>query len=158
MLCGIVCAGKGDYAQTRDYLKRIIPLFGSWAHPDCVIPSLNWVDKDEFLRDFAYLLDCNGQYEVRSYIIFLFDCLTADRIDFVINTLKAVRYGDYYVDMAAAWLLAECLVKFYDKTLPLFQTPVFPRFVHNKAIQKARESYRVSPESKAYLNSLKLKA
>ena len=158
MLCGIVCAGKGDYAQTRDYLKRIIPLFGSWAHPDCVIPSLNWVDKDEFLRDFAYLLDCNGQYEVRSYIIFLFDCLTADRIDFVINTLKAVRYGDYYVDMAAAWLLAECLVKFYDKTLQRFQTPVFPRFVHNKAIQKARESYRVSPESKAYLNSLKLKA
>ncbi|MDE6401981.1 MAG: DNA alkylation repair protein [Clostridiales bacterium] len=158
MLVGMIAARKGDYAVTREYLKRMIPLFGSWAHTDCVIPCLKWVDADEFLRDFSYLLDCKGQYEVRAYIIFLFDCLTDERIGFVLDTLRSVRYGDYYVDMAAAWLLAECLVKFYDKTLPLFTERTFSVFVHNKAIQKARESYRIAPDIKAYLNSLKCKA
>lgn len=156
LFAGCLAAKKGDYAATREYLKRLIPLFGSWAHVDCVVTMLDWVDKDEFLRDFSYLLDSPRQYAVRTYIIFLFDCLTDDRIDFVLKTLKNVKYGEYYVDMGAAWLLAECLIKQYDKTLPLFVTPAFPKFVHNKAIQKARESYRVPPQTKAYLNSLKI--
>ncbi|MBD5131175.1 MAG: DNA alkylation repair protein [Clostridiales bacterium] len=157
LVIGMLAARKGDYAKTRDYLKTLIPLFGSWAHVDCVTPCLSWVDKDKFLSDFKYLLDCDGQYEVRTYIIFLFDCLTDDRIDFVLDTLKGVRYGQYYVDMGAAWLLAECLVKYYDKTIGLFTSPTFPKFVHNKALQKARESYRVSADTKAYLQTLKVK-
>ena len=156
LLAGCVAAKKGDYEYTRDMMRRIIPLFGSWGHVDCVIPMLDWTDRDRFLTDFRYLLDCEGQYEVRSYIIYMFDCLTPERIDFVLDTLKFVRYGRYYVDMGAAWLLAECLVKFYDKTLPLFTSAVFPRFVHNKAIQKARESFRVTAEQKAYLKTLAL--
>lgn len=156
LIAGLIAARKGDYAKTREYIKRLVPIFGSWAHTDCVIPSLDWTDRDMFLSDFKYLLDCDGQYEVRAYIIYLFDCLTEERIDFVLNTLKGVRYGQYYVDMAAAWLLAECLVKFYDKTIGLFQTPTFPKFAHNKAIQKARESYRISAETKAYLKGLKI--
>lgn len=157
LVAGCLAARKGDYRKTCEHLRRIIPLFGSWAHTDCVAPYLDWVDPDKFLRDFEYLLDCDGQYEVRMYIIYLFDCLTDERIDNVLDTLKRVKYGAYYVDMGAAWLLAECLIKFYDKTLPLFTSVTFPKFVHNKALQKARESYRISPETKAYLNTLKIK-
>lgn len=157
LLAGLIAARKGEYPKTREYIKRLVPLFGSWAHTDCVIPSLDWTDRDAVLSDFRYLLDCDGQYEVRAYIIYMFDCLTAERIDFVLDTLKGVRYGQYYVDMAAAWLLAECLVKFYDKTVGLFQTHTFPKFVHNKAIQKARESYRISEEIKEYLKGLKIR-
>lgn len=157
LFAGCLAAKKGDYEKTRCHLARIIPLFRSWAHVDCVVPCLRWVDKDGFLNDFSYLLDRDGQYETRTYIIFLFECLTDERVEFVLETLKTVRYGRYYVDMAAAWLLAECLVKFYDKTLKLFEAPVFPVFVHNKAIQKARESFRISPDVKAYLNTLKIK-
>ncbi len=157
LFAGLVAAKKGDYAATRKYLKRLIPLFGSWAHVDCVIPSLDWVDKDEFLRDFAYLVDCSGQYEVRAYVIFLFDCVTDERIDFVLDRVQSIPTGAYYVDMGLAWLLSECLVKYYDKTLPLLTSRVFPKFVHNKAIQKARESFRVSPERKEELNRLKVK-
>lgn len=157
IVAGCLAARKGDYDKTLEHLQRIIPFFGSWAHTDCVAPWLDWVDPNKFLRDFKYLLDRDGQYEVRMYIIYLFDCLTDERIDNVLDTLKEVKYGAYYVDMAAAWLLAECLVKFYDKTLPLFTNATFPKFVHNKALQKARESYRISPEVKAYLNTLKIK-
>ncbi|MDE7463731.1 MAG: DNA alkylation repair protein [Clostridiales bacterium] len=155
---GMLAARKGDYAATREYLKRLIPLFGSWAHPDTIVPWLKWTDVDTFLGDFAYLLNCDGQYEVRTYIIYLMTrCLWDDRIDFTLDTLKnKVGYGQYYVDMAAAWCLSDALVKQYDKTLPLIENKTFPPFVHNKAIQKARESFRISAERKQYLNGLKI--
>ncbi len=156
-VAGLVAAGKGDYAFTKDALGRIIPLFDSWAHTDTVIPTLKWADKDKLLCDFEYLLDRDGQFEVRAYVIMLFDCVTDDRVDFVLDKIKSVRTGEYYVDMALAWLAAECLVKFYDRTIPLIEGKTLDRFVHNKAIQKARESFRVSDEQKAYLNSLKIK-
>lgn len=156
LFAGCVIAQKGDYSFTRDYLKRVIPLFDSWAHTDTVVPLLRWTDVDVFLRDFDYLTECDGQYEVRTYIIYMMTrCLTDERIDFALDRLLKIKFGDYYVDMGAAWLLCDALIKQYDKTIPLIESGRFPTFVHNKAIQKARESFRVSTEKKAYLNSLK---
>lgn len=159
LFAGVLAVRKGDYGETREYLSKLIPLFGSWAHVDCVTPCLRWADNAALYDDFRYLLDCAGEYEKRFYIMILFSCCLSDEyIDRILDTLRnSVKYGQYYVDMAAAWLLAECLVKYYDKTIGLFTDPVFPKFVHNKAIQKARESYRVAADVKAYLNSLKLK-
>ncbi|MDE6293371.1 MAG: DNA alkylation repair protein [Clostridiales bacterium] len=160
LFTGVLAARKGEYySQTREYISRLVPLFRSWAHVDCVTPCLRWADKDALWHDFRYLLDCEGQYEKRFYIMIMFSCCLNDEyVDKILETLRYnVTYGQYYVDMAAAWLLAECLVKYYDKALPLFATQVFPKFVHNKAIQKARESFRISPDIKAYLNTLKVK-
>ena len=157
LFAGMFAARKGDYEKTREYLKKIIPLFGSWAHVDSVMPCLDWVDKQLFASDFRYLLECDGEYEKRTYIIFMFNFADDDGVERVLETLKTVEYGQYYVDMGAAWLIAECLTKCYDKTLPLIESGTLPKFVHNKAIQKARESYRVTDERKAYLNSLKIK-
>ena len=156
-VAGFIAARKGDYIKTREYLKKLIPLFGSWAHVDTVIPSLDWVDRHTLLNDFEYLLNRDGQYEVRSYVIMLLDCVTEDMIDFVLAKIPTIRTGEYYIDMGLAWLIAECLVKFYDKTLPLIERKTFPKFIHNKAIQKARESFRIDGDKKAYLNSLKVK-
>lgn len=160
LFAGVLAARKGEYyTETREYLTRLVPIFRSWAHVDCVTPCLRWADKDALWNDFRYLLDCAGEYEKRFYIMIMFSCCLNDGyIDRILDTLRYnVTYGQYYVDMAAAWLLAECLVKYYDKALPLFVEQVFPKFVHNKAIQKARESYRISAEVKQYLNTLKVK-
>lgn len=159
LFAGCLASKKGDYGKTCEWLKKLIPLFGSWAHVDCVIPLLRWADRKALWRDFRYLLDSDGEYEKRFYVILMLDCfLTDEYIDAVLDTLlSSVTYGEYYVDMAAAWTLAECLVKFYDKTVPLFTVRNFPKFVHNKALQKARESFRIANETKDYLNSLKIK-
>lgn len=160
LFAGCLAARKGEYySQTQEYMSRLIPLFKSWAHVDCVTPCLSWADKDVLWDNFRYLLDSEGEYEKRFYIMIMFSCCLSDEyIDKILETLRYnVTYGQYYVDMAAAWLLAECLVKYYEKTLPLFTEKTFPDFVHNKAIQKARESFRVSPEKKEYLNTLKVK-
>ena len=63
----------------------------------------------------------------------------------------------YYVHMAAAWLTAEILVKYYDFGLKLLQNKVLQPKTHNKAIQKAKESYRLTKEQKGTLESLKIK-
>lgn len=157
LFAGCLAARKGDYASTRRYLMRLVPLFGSWAHVDCVVPLLRWADREALRNDYRPLSECDGEYEKRFYIILMLDIfLTDEYIDGVLETLRHIKYGQYYVDMAAAWTLAECLVKFYDKTLPLFVTPTFPKFVHNKALQKARESYRIARETKDYLFGLKI--
>ena len=59
--------------------------------------------------------------------------------------------------MAAAWLTAEILVKCYDKGVKLLESGILAPATHDKAIQKARESYRLTPEQKGFLNSLKIK-
>jgi 3-methyladenine DNA glycosylase AlkD len=82
--------------------------------------------------------------------------LDADHIDATLEHLAEVPQGQYYVDMAIAWALAEALVKQWEHTEPLLRGPVFSRWVHNKAIQKARESFRITPERKEYLNTLKI--
>ena len=157
LYAGMLAARKGDYEKTKALLGKMIPLFGSWAHVDCVVPDLDWVDKERFAADFGYLLNCDGEYEKRTFIIFMFRFVDDDGVERVFDVLRSVEYGQYYVDMGAAWLIAECLTKCYDKTLPLIESKSLPKFVHNKAIQKARESFRISDEKKAYLNGLKIK-
>ena len=67
LFAGCLAARKGDYEQTREYLMRLIPLFGSWAHVDCVVPCLDWADSDALWKDFRYLTYRNGQYEKRMH-------------------------------------------------------------------------------------------
>ena len=59
--------------------------------------------------------------------------------------------------MAIAWLISVALVKQYESTVDLLENKVFPTFVHNKAIQKAIESFRINDDRKSYLKTLKIK-
>ena len=64
---------------------------------------------------------------------------------------------EYYVNMMIAWYFATALAKQYDAVLPYIEQHRLNEWTHNKAIQKAIESYRVSGEQKAYLRTLKIK-
>ena len=68
----------------------------------------------------------------------------------------SIRSEEYYVNMMTAWLFAEALVKQWDAALPFLQEKKLAEWTHNKTIQKAGESFRVSPERKEYLRTLKL--
>ena len=63
----------------------------------------------------------------------------------------------YYVNMANAWLVAECFTKQRDKTLNLIKNKTLNKFVQNKAISKCRDSFRVSPEDKELLKTFRIK-
>ena len=69
--------------------------------------------------------------------------------------VSAVRSGEYYVNMMAAWYFATALAKQYDAAFPYIRDRRLPVWTHNKAIQKAAESFRVPPEHKAALKACK---
>ena len=66
-----------------------------------------------------------------------------------------IRSEEYYVNMMKAWYFATALAKQYDAVIPFIERGELDTFTHSKAIQKAVESYRITPEQKAYLKSLK---
>ena len=73
------------------------------------------------------------------------------------ETVAKIRSEEYYVNMMIAWYFATALAKQYDAVLPYIETRRLAVWTHNKAIQKAVESYRITPERKTYLRSLKIK-
>ena len=71
------------------------------------------------------------------------------------HTVKNIKSEEYYINMALAWLVSVMLVKMYDSTLPLL-SGCLTKWVHNKSIQKACESYRITNDQKTYLKGLKI--
>ena len=69
----------------------------------------------------------------------------------------AVRSEEYYVNMMRAWYFAAALAKQYENILPFIEEKKLDVWTHNKTIQKAIESYRITPEQKMYLRTLKIK-
>lgn len=162
MLYGLVlaaCSRKMPLEKVFKHLDSLIPHFDSWAHVDVIISSFKIFHKhrEEVFRHFAPLKTHHGEFEKRTFVILLMDFfLDAEHVDFTLEELAGVPQGQYYVDMAIAWALSVALVKRYDRAELLLRHPVFSRFVHNKAIQKARESFRITPEQKEHLNTLKI--
>ena len=71
--------------------------------------------------------------------------------------VSEVRSDEYYINMMIAWYFATALAKQYDAVLPFIEGKSLEKWTHNKAIQKSVESYRITPEQKAYLKTLKVK-
>ena len=72
-----------------------------------------------------------------------------------IKLIENIKYDNYYVNMSRAWYFSYALIKQYDDTIKLIEEKKLDKFTHNKSIQKAIESYRLSDERKKYLKTLK---
>ncbi|MDR2913767.1 MAG: DNA alkylation repair protein [Tannerella sp.] len=141
------------------YLDPLTLKFDNWAHVDTIISALKVFKKspDEILSHFLPLKTHEGEFTKRVFVIIQMDYLMNEtHIDIALKHLTEVPQGQYYVDMAIAWAISVGLIKFGDKTIPLLEERIFSKFVHNKAIQKTRESYRITPEMKEQLNKMKI--
>ncbi|MDL2257216.1 DNA alkylation repair protein [Bacteroidales bacterium OttesenSCG-928-I14] len=151
---------KASLETIFHYLDPLILKFDNWAHVDTIISSLKIFNKypEEVLTHFEALKHHEGEFTKRTFVIVLMDYFMNDRyIERALKHLSEIPQGQYYVDMGIAWAISVGLIKYYDKTVPMLEEKTFSKFVHNKGIQKARESYRISPETKEYLNGLKIK-
>ena len=75
----------------------------------------------------------------------------------MLDIMAKIDSQEYYINMAIAWYYSYALIKQYEKTIPLFEKKTLEPWIHNKSIQKAIESYRVTSDRKNYLKSLKVK-
>ncbi len=142
------------------YLDPLILRFDNWAHVDTITSSFKVFKKypNKVLEHYLPLKSDEGEFTKRFFVILLLCFYMEEKyIDIALQHLSEVPQGQYYVDMAIAWTLSVGLVKFYDKTLPYLAQKKYTKFVHNKAIQKARESFRITPEVKDSLNGLKIR-
>ena len=80
-----------------------------------------------------------------------------DYLKEIVALTLPIKSGEYYIDMAVAWLYSIMLVKEYDYTVKIIEEKRLPRFTHNKAIQKAIESFCIPNDKKQYLKTLKIK-
>jgi len=101
-------------------------------------------------------IESDKEFEIRFGIVMLLDYyIDEEYLEKDFGIFDSIISKDYYVQMAVAWALSICLIKFYDKTIKYLKTSNLDKFTYNKALQKAIESYRINKSQKEYLKSLK---
>ena len=146
-----------DYDTALAYLEAFLPYIDNWATCDSGVPAVLKKHKNELLLHVYEWLDSDKPYTVRYGIGTLMRLYLDEDFDikYALDVAK-IRSEEYYVNMMKAWYIATALAKQYDAVLPILQERLMDSWSHNKAIQKARESYRVTPQQKEYLSTLKV--
>ena len=148
-----------DYDSCVAELNRFLPYVDNWTTCDLMSPKALKKNADALLEQASVWLHADHPYTIRFGILCLMRHFLDERFHpDILRMVSVIRRDEYYVNMAIAWFFAEALVKQYDCALEYLQKNKLPVGVHNKAIQKARESFRITLEQKAYLNTLKRKA
>ncbi len=144
-----------------EFLKKVedcVSWIDNWATCDCFKANCLTKHKDDFLSVMEKLFLNGGEFYQRYVLVTLLYAYIDEK--YFSTILKYIRMGDtrfYYVHMAVAWLTAEILIKHYDFGLHILQSGILDKKTHNKSIQKALESYRLTNEQKESLRSLKNK-
>jgi len=148
-----------DFAACLAGVERFLPYVDNWATCDQLSPAVFKKQAEALLSAIRRWLASGEVFTVRFGIGMLMQhFLDARFAPEYPEMVATVPMEAYYVHMMAAWYFATALAKQYDAALPYIQQRRLPVPTHNKAIQKALESYRVPPERKEYLKTLKIKA
>lgn len=149
---------KEPIEEVIKQVEEFVPKINSWAVCDTFCTGLKVTKKyqPEMFEVIKQYLKSKQEYEVRFAIVMLLDYYINDQyIDQILQILDNVKLDKYYVQMANAWAISICLIKYYNKTLDFLKTTKIDDFTYNKGIQKAIESYRITNEQKEYLTTLK---
>lgn len=158
-LHGILLSEMRDFAQIIAGLDTFLPYVDNWASCDLINPKVFARNLPQLLPQIRKWMASSHTYTIR----FGIGMLMRYYLDAAFSPeypawVAQVQSREYYVNMMIAWYFATALAKQYAAVLPYFEEHKFAPWTHNKAIQKACESYRVSDAHKAYLRSLKYPA
>ena len=158
-LHGLLIAAMRGYEQTVDALQTFLPYLDNWAACDILHPRAFSRRPEPLPAQLHAWLQSDRPYTVR----FALNMLMSLYLDEAFRPEYAewaaqVRSEEYYVNMMVAWYFATALAKRYEEILPYFTECRLPVWTHNKGIQKAIESRRITPEQKEQLRALKLRA
>ncbi len=153
----LICLEK-DYDSAIEKLEKFLPFVDNWATCDGLRPKVFIKNKDRLIKDVERWIKSPHEWTVRFAIEMLMTHFLEE--DFNSEHLKMVAEvsrEEYYVNMMIAWYFATALAKQYDSAIIYLQEGKLPVWAHNKTIQKAVESYRISLDKKVYLKSLRIK-
>lgn len=157
-LHAFLISGIRDYDQALKYAEAFLPYIDNWATCDQLIVKVFQKDPERLLPYIESWLCSNHPYTVRYGIECLMKLfLDAHFKEAYPERVSRIRSDDYYVKMMIAWYFAEALAKQYDTAVCYIRQYQLPEWVHNKTIQKACESYRISDEHKEELKQYRIR-
>ena len=153
-----ILSEEKDFEKCMDELELFLPYVDNWATCDQMSPKVFRKNKKDLLTAIKRWIESDQTYTVRFAIKMLMEHFLDEDFDPIYPEMVAtVRSEEYYIRMMIAWYFATALAKRYDAVLPYLKQEKLDVWTHNKAIQKAVESYRITEEQKIYLKSLKRK-
>lgn len=152
----VLISDISDFDAAMKYTMQFLPYIDNWAVCDIFNPRAFKTHKAELWREIETWLNSSETYTVRFGIVmamryFLDEDFAEDKFDKVVD----IKSDEYYVNMAIAWYMSFALIKQYDTAVKVIEENKLPTWLHNKSIQKAVESYRISDDKKQYLKSLR---
>lgn len=147
-----------DFDECISALDKFLPYVDNWGTCDTMTPKVFKKNTDRLLPKINEWLVSDYTYEVRFAIGMLMKLYLDEEFDEnYLKLVASVKSQEYYINMMIAWYFATALAKQWDKTLPYIENKLLDKWTHNKTIQKAVESYRITKEQKEYLKTLKVK-
>ena len=162
LLRGIVVSTcKLPFEEKSAHLLDFAQNIENWAVCDCSTVKVPKTEREKYFEFFLSLLPNEQPFVCRYGVVnLLSNYLDDEHIATVFEALKTVtQWGHYYVDMAVAWLVATAMAKCRNETVAYMEgegRQVLNKFAYNKALQKMRESYRVSPDDKQWTYTMKM--
>lgn len=158
ILHGCLISLEKDFDSALALVEEFLPYIDNWAVCDLLSPKVLKEKPGELLACIRKWMRSDHVYAVRFGIRMLMVFYLDERFDTEYPAwVASVQSEEYYVRMMAAWYFATALAKQYDAVLPFLTQRRLDSWTHNKTIQKATESYRITAEQKAYLRTLKIK-
>ena len=157
ILHALLVAEIKDYEVCVKEVERFLPYVDNWAVCDIFSPKVFRKNKDKLIDKIREWTASDHPYTCRFGMEMLMTHFLDE--DFRVEYLEipaTVHSEEYYVTMMIAWFYATALAKQWDATIGYMEDQRLDTWTHNKTIQKARESYRITPEQKEYLKTLKM--
>lgn len=146
-----------DYELCIDYLNKFLLFVDNWATCDQLSPKVFKKNKEKLIEEIKEWTNSDKNYIKRFGIGALMQHFLDESFDVkYLSIVSQVKSEEYYVKMMISWFFATALAKHYEETLPFLENRRLEKWIHNKTIQKAIESYRISKEKKEYLRALKI--
>lgn len=156
-LHAFIISEEKDFSVCISRIEQFLPYVDNWATCDQMSPRVFKRNREALLPYIRNWISSEQTYTIRFAIGMLMQHFLDEAFDPVYPEMVAsVQSEAYYVRMMAAWYFATALAKQYDSVLPYLEERRLEPWTHNKTIQKAVESYRITPEQKAYLKTLKI--
>ncbi|MDD6660432.1 MAG: DNA alkylation repair protein [Lachnospiraceae bacterium] len=156
MLHAILLAQLRDFDRCVEQVEHFLPHIDNWAVCDTLRPAVFKKHTEALLPKVRGWVVSDKTYTCRFGVGMLLSYYLDDKFSpEYLGWPADISSKEYYVNMMIAWYYATALAKQWESTIPYLEENRLPLWVHNKTIQKARESFRITQEQKEYLQGLK---
>lgn len=139
------------------YLENFLPYIDNWATCDMLNPKIFKTNCEKLLEKIYQWINSDSVYTVRFAIGMLMRFFLDEKFETkYLDLVSSINSEEYYINMMRAWFFATALAKQYDQTLPYIKNYSLDKWTHNKIIQKANESFRITKDQKEELKKFRL--